>query len=106
MQQQQQPTPTSDTRSPRGGLKDAVGSVVDGGRNAPGPVEGGGLNMGVNMGVNHMVGGSNGLKESSTSSVGVNGSSGGGPPPSKRQVGGFVFLRFFCVDFESFFVEG
>lgn len=74
--QQQQPTPGPDTRSPRGGLKDAVGSVVDGGgRTAPGPAEG--LNVGV------------GVKESS----GVNGS--GGPPPSKRQVGCFLSCLWF-----------
>ena len=90
MQQQQQPTAGADTRSPRGGLKDAVGGVVDGGRSAPGPAEGLSASAGA-------MGASNGVKESS----GVNGS--GGPPPSKRQVGSFLSCLSFGELWECVF---
>jgi hypothetical protein len=91
---QQQPTPGPDTRSPRGGLKDAAGGAADGGRTAPGPAEG--LNVGVGA-----MGASNDLKES----CGVNGS-GGRPRVSSR----WVVSCFVCglVSYGSvcFIIEG
>jgi hypothetical protein len=86
----EQPTPGPDTRSPRGGLKDAIGGAADGGRTAPGPAEG--LNVGVGVSAGAM-GASNGAKESS----GVNGS---GVP---RVNGRWVVSCFVCGLWECLF---